>query len=423
MYKFACIFALSILFISCKNNTSIDIPTPEKEIYGPQEFSLSSENYIDKVKGAIVGSAIGDAMGASTEMWDRKDIQAAHGYINGLTYVNREKSPEGPWGDLMQEGSTTDDTRWKYLISQYLLSHKQNIRPTSFAKFISDYYDQLLDEMKSEGVSNFEESLDKLNWVKEWAEVSQFYKDRDAYQQKLHAFYGGEMSCAGLLYAPVFGLITEDLGSSYLDAYKLAIFDLGYAKDISALSAVLTRMALESQDLDTILSALEFVDPYDYKNSRLIGRLSISKADDIIQLFNNLSQNNTLDSLHSAPPDNYPGNNMDWAIQDSLYKYLDSKKEKIAFHAGEIWQILIASMVYGQGDFMKTMQFIVNYGRDNDTVAAIAGTIIGGMVGYENLPPEIAGRVIDVHNSIIGIDLEQLSNDIASLRDVNSEGQ
>ncbi len=33
------------------------------------------ETYYDRVLGGLVGSAIGDAMGASTEMWYRKDIQ------------------------------------------------------------------------------------------------------------------------------------------------------------------------------------------------------------------------------------------------------------------------------------------------------------------------------------------------------------
>ena len=38
------------------------------------------------VLGSLVGSAIGDAMGAPTEMWSRDQIQAEYGFVSDLSY-------------------------------------------------------------------------------------------------------------------------------------------------------------------------------------------------------------------------------------------------------------------------------------------------------------------------------------------------
>ena len=65
-----------------------------------------------------------------------------------------------------------------------------------------------------------------------------------------------------------------------------------------------------------------------------------------------------------------------------VYQLLEKDERAIAFHSAEIWQILVTALEFGNGDFEKTMQFIVNYGRDNDTVAAVAGMILGAKLGY-----------------------------------------
>jgi len=412
-----------MLVASCKEATSeVNIPSPIK-VSATDYPDLDKEEYYDKVLGALVGSAIGDAMGASTEMWHRNEIQLKYGYISGLTAAVREQSPEGTWDHNLMAGSTTDDTRWKYFMVKYFLQYKGDLTPQNFSKFITDYYASLTKELGDGKPANNPDILDvrleKIDWIKEWARVALAYQKGDAeYQKAQHRFYGGEMSCAGQLYTPMFGLLAKNAEEAYSIAYEHSFFDLGYAKDISGLVAAMTNTAMHTQSIDSILNTAIFTDPYGYKNSRLVARISQNILDASrrsvlvsreIEVADSVDVN---DSLGIKIPKGYPNSAQEWVQQDFVYSFLEKDKKAIAFHAGEIWQILVTALQFGQGDFEKTMQFIVNYGRDNDTVAAVAGMILGAKDGYSKLPVDMRTEILKVNKEVLGIDLEALANEM-----------
>lgn len=411
---------IAIFLLTCKKptiNEVVNMPIPAKSKYGPLSLNLGAEVYYDKILGALVGSAIGDAMGASTEMWHRSDIQKKYGYIVDLTPATRDKSPEGTWGHNMPAGATTDDTRWKYLVGQYISRHRDNLSAEGFASFIEEYYQSQIENLAQEDIMGSTDALDqkieKINWIKEWARVAMAYRQggKDFYDA-LSRFYGGEMACAGILYTPMFGLIAQDVESAYITAFDHAIFDIGYARDISGIVAALTRMALQTSTMDSILNVAIFVDPYDYKDSRLVGRLSNTIAEESRKMVQDSRDLTLEDTLNVAVPGGYPGTKQDWMQQGYVYSQLERKRKAIAFHAGEIWQISYAGLVFGKGDFQKTIEFIVNYGRDNDTVAAAVGMILGAKVGYSNLPKGLRDEVVKVSQEIMGIDLELLASEM-----------
>jgi len=426
MKKFVFIIGCFVFINACKETANApNIKAPTELAYGSISSKLSKEQRYDKILGALVGSAIGDAMGASTEMWYRKDIQLKYGYINGLTPAIREQSPEGTWGHNLNAGATTDDTRWKFLMVNYFSQNKGNTNTESFAAFISDYYGDLTKELREKEISSDPDMLDvqieKIDWIKEWARVAIAYqKDDETYQKAQNRFYGGEMSCAGQLYTPMFGLLAGSPEEAYITAYNHTLFDLGYAKDISALVAAMTQMAMQTQNMDSILNTATFVDPHRYQDSRLVGRISYATADASIKNVLAIKQKILIDSLllkdslqHKIPK-GFQGSQKDWVRQELAYKMLEKDEKAIAFHAGEIWQILITGLQFGEGDFEKTMQFIVNYGRDNDTVAAVAGMILGAKDGYSNLPIALKEEIIKVNKEQIGIDLEAMAQELAA---------
>ncbi len=403
----------------------MDIPSPKKSVYASDTLNLSEEAYYDKVLGALVGSAIGDAMGASTEMWHRKNIQLKYGYITGLTPAVREQSPEGTWDHNLLAGATTDDTRWKFTIVKYLTKHQDKWNGENFADFIIEYYASLTRSL-SDGteIPNpdfLDIQIEKIDWIKEWARVAMAYqKSSEEYQKALNRFYGGEMSCAGQLYTPMFGLVSTNPENAYKLAYGHTLFDLGYAKDISALVSAMTNMALRTQNIDSIINTATFIDPIGYQDSRLVGRISYSVADVSVKSVLAIKDLVLTDSLSPKDlilfkmPQGFSGTQKDWIRQEKVYQFLEKDKKAIAFHAGEIWQILITALEFGKGNFEKTMQFIVNYGRDNDTVAAVAGMILGAKDGYSNLPVELRTEVLRVNKENVGIDLEALARELVN---------
>nr|WP_298792502.1 ADP-ribosylglycohydrolase family protein [uncultured Allomuricauda sp.] len=427
MRTFFTVLIFGILMTGCKpKSQKIDIPAPKNQAYVEDFLNLNDTVYYDKVMGALVGSAIGDAMGASTEMWHRKDIQLQYGYINGLTPLVRDQSPEGPWAHNLLAGATTDDTRWKYLMGKYFQSHKEDLSASNFAAFISSYHSSLTNELGEKSIQKNPDSLDaqieKIDWIKEWAKVATaFQKDSKTYVEAQNRFYGGEMSCAGQLYTSMFGLIAKSPSEAYELAYQHSLFDIGYAKDISSLVSVLTHMAMRTQSMDSILNTVAFVDPKRYQDSRLIGRIPYALLDNAQKSVRSIKQQLLVDSLIVKDsitfkiPKGFERSPTNWARQEMVYQMLEKEQRAIAFHSAEIWQILVTALEFGQGDFEKTMQFIVNYGRDNDTVAAIAGMILGAKVGYHNLPDDLKEEVLRVNKENLGIDLEALAREIASI--------
>lgn len=381
-------------------------------------ITLSRAAYYDRVLGALVGSAIGDAMGAPVEMWDRRAMEVHWGYITQLKGLIREGMPEGPWEDNLPPGGTTDDTRWKYFMAHFLVQQAQGqpLDPKAFAQsIVATYQAEQQEALQTEAFDPepLERSLRHMTWLQEWAKVAQPYidQDLDGYVGALNKFYGGEMACGGMLYAPVIGLnYPGQAHTAYANAYQLGIFDLGYARDLTGLSAAMVARAMDSSlSIEEIAAVVYEVDPEAYANSRLVGRVAYTyykHAQNIAFTAHELA--------YTSPeglriPRGYLRDTLAFQRQQLAYQLLDEHLSEIPFHAGEIYLIGMTAMLFAEGDFQLAMEFIVNYGRDNDTVAAIVGAILGAKLGYQQLPSVLTQQTLQINREVVGIDLEALA--------------
>ena len=388
--------------------------------------SLDRATYHDKVLGALVGSAIGDAMGAPVEMWHRNSIFEQWGYIDGLVPVIREGAPEGPWEDNLPEGGTTDDTRWKYFMIQFITTQPgfAHLDNRAFANSIIKQY--LTETKDLKAIDSFDpEPIDRayrhLVWLQEWAKVAKpfFENDLEGYAFALNRFYGGEMACGGMLYAPAIGLAypaQPDL--AYHEAYQLGIFDIGYARDITGLTAALVAKAMTiNTSIDDILAVNYETDPMKYFNSRLIGRQAFNTYKNARSIAHTAQQLTAADiNPGTSLPKGFKRDSLEWFRMNKAFALLDQQLQHIPFHANEIHLINLTAIAYANGDFQKAMEFVVNYGRDNDTVAAVTGTILGAYLGYKRLPRALAQQTIEVNRQQLGIDLEDLAERLVNHR-------
>ena len=406
-----------------ENVIKLTVPKPTPLAGGA---TLDVDTYKDRVLGALVGSAIGDAMGASTEMWNRADIRREYGYITGLTPARIPRQAEGPWGNLMGSGATTDDTRWKYFMGKYFTNFSGNLNVDHFAKMIVNYYQSGVKSLANPELASSPDQLDdailQIDWMKEWARVALAYqKSGIEFERAKNRFYGGEMSCAGMLYTPMFGLIAPHPDSAYTLGYDHALFDIGYAKDVSGMVAAFTSLALQNDSISIVLQKGMRIDPYEYSNSRLVGRLLQNIVDEARWMVKTAATLPEIDTVSfKSVPNGYPGSKLEWMRQNFVYAELTKKQRAIAFHAGEIFQILYAALLFGEGNFIKTLAFIVNYGRDNDTVGAVAGMILGAQLGFKDLPRHLRDPVLKTNRELLGIDLEAIAEEIVRLKVVRS---
>ncbi len=394
---------LFVLVVSCSQQDS-ENASPDFSTEAITSSGLTEAALYDRVLGMLVGSALGDAMGAPTEMWSRDAIQLEYGFVEDLDSMVRETSPEGIWKANLPAGGTTDDTRWKNLAVEYLLTQKSEfLEPKDFASHIFKTYEGSLTKLKNTKgteVEPFENALQEANWLSEWAKVAVPYRDANlgGYADSLSKFYGGEMVCAGLLYAPAIGAFYPgNPKKAYQEAYRVSIFDLGFARDLTALAAALTASGMTpNASKDSLLASLR-LDPEGYFQSRLVGRTSHKLLKDALNIVREAKK---LDSLP---------NRMSLDNPALIYAYteLDRRQQDMPFHAGEIYLQALTAMLFTDFDFQGTLTFLTNYGRDNDTTASLAGGILGAWVGYNKLPAADRERVIRVTRDELGIDLEQ----------------
>jgi ADP-ribosylglycohydrolase len=386
-------------------------PTADQASKSLPPLPLTEEELADKVKGMLVGSAIGDAMGAPTEMWDRESIHRTYGWVDDLDSMVREVSPEGTWKVNLPAGGTTDDTRWKKLVFEYMERQpKLELNASEFSQHIIREYEGYFADFKTLTPTQTEAlefaSL-RVLWLQEWYKVSLSVQEEDlmAYQQSLGKFYGGEMVCAGLLYAPAIGLrYPGQPEMAYQQAYRLSLYDIGYGKDISALSAAMTAAAMTADgDPTRLLEVLRSVDPQSFFSSRLVGRSSYR----ILEVARAITE-----TVHASAADEKrpPDTTFDKEkLMKHAFELLDEHLQDMPFHAGEIHLQVLTAMLVCDFDFLDSLTFLVNYGRDNDTTAAILGAVLGAFYGYEKLPAAMKARVIAVNKELLDIDLIALA--------------
>jgi hypothetical protein len=426
MPRLACLLVIALIFATgCETTAPALAPPPS----APKTTTLAPpalprDVYHDKVLGLLIGSAIGDAMGAPTEMWSRDAIQFDYGFVEQLDDMVRAPSAEGTWKHNLPAGGTTDDTRWKEITIRYLETQQPGRETaTDFAAFIVDRYEQRIANLKAtEGFDPkpYEENLMKMNFLQEWALIAKPFAEDDlrGYSNALHKFYGGEMSCAGMLYAPMLAAARPaDPDGAYRLAYDLGIFDLGYARDLSGLSAAMTAAAFATDATPTsIINVNRSVDPEGYFASRLVGR----SAYRFFQHARRIAQDaHAVELDPEAEPIEVPAafahlDRLAYAQLRRAFDMLDEANREVAFHPAEIYLITVTAMLFHDFEFEPTMVFITNYGRDNDTVAAIAGAILGAYHGAENLPPEMTAQVLRVNREELDIDLEQLADEMTA---------
>ena len=296
---------------------------------------------LSRAQGAMAGLAIGDALGRPVEGMSAEQIREKYGSVKD--FVN-----------LTPGGS--DDTEYALLTGSALLKYGKSITSSQFA----DYWIEKVCNQKSAFAGAG------------FSEMNAIYNLRKGLRppfsgQHNHAWSDG----LAMRVAPI-GVISK--GDLEL-ARKLAIADGEVSHSGEGIHAgVVVAVAISaamvgSSNTEVFEKAIKSI-----SNDTWTWRL-LALAKEIVNTSKDKPVHEIADLLLQ-----------DIAINE--YFYADLAPEAVA--------LAMAAVLYGDGDYAKTLLFAVNLGRDADTIAAMAGAVAGAISGYESIPANWKGAVTTV---------------------------
>jgi ADP-ribosylglycohydrolase len=311
----------------------------------------------DRVYGALIGQAVGDALGAPTEGMTREQITSKYGWVDDFV----SDDPAG-----------TDDTEYAVLSARIILKHGHELTP---ADVTAAWRENLAEQDGGFYGGGFSE-MTAINNIKAGLAAPQTGTDN-------HEMWSDGTA---MRIAPVGVFCAGDPR----EAARLAAIDaqVSHARDgIYAAQAIASAVAaalVESSWEAVIEAGLAAVPPGSW-SARMITR-----AVDIGRRAPGLRP--AVDQLYEE-------------ISLFHYPWADVAPEAVALAFG----MLAAS----RGDYVDAVLAGVNVGRDADTIAAMAGAMAGALHGAQAVPERWRERINRVRGhcikAVAGTDLAELA--------------
>jgi ADP-ribosylglycohydrolase len=339
----------------------------------------------DKAVGALAGAAVGDALGGATEGWTPEQIAERYGGpVTGIVppyFADwRDARPVAPYhkGD----GHITDDT----LMTHALVDVYAKRRTHLDAYLVAEHLVPLLISEKR-WVPELETSallLQRIFLAEKWLVARLHYGHVDPRE----AGVGNIVNCGAAMYMVPVGIANAgDPTGAYAEAIDIAgAHQSSYGREAAGVfaAAVAAAMVPSAGPTDVFAAAVEAA--HDGTRAAL---LAIETA-----------VNGTVGAIASrlraaiAPFDtvgpNYREPTMD-ARRPSRTKSIEELPVALGF--------VLASA----GDVRSAILGGVNYGRDADSIAAMAGALTGALNGVAAVPAEWRTQVAEASR----IDIEQ----------------
>jgi|BioPla2DNA2_1021312.scaffolds.fasta_scaffold06729_2 ADP-ribosylglycohydrolase len=339
-------------------------------------------NLKEKILGCLLGAAIGDAMGAATEMRTTEQIKEFFGE-KVTTFI---APPMDTFARGNKPGQVTDDFSIAYVAIETILENGK-----------------INDEVAKEALlrwGDIEEFFSRFAGPTTRAAIEALRTGvpvEDKWGFKLVCENDKATNGAAMKASPLATLSLGDVDKAFMNSMILSMptHDNNTALSGAALVACATATALnEGSTLDDILeSALEGAkkgDDYGRKNAKTLSNPSVYEKSKLAIAYAANSEN--MDDLIEIVAD---------IVGTSVYAY-DSVPAAIAF---------VAKL---KDDPMEPIIAAVNVGNDTDSIATIVGGIAGALLGYKAFPSEY----LDIINEANGYDLEKLAEEIIEKSEV-----
>jgi ADP-ribosylglycohydrolase len=311
----------------------------------------------NRVYGALIGQAVGDALGAPTEGMTREEITAKYGWVDDFV----SDDPAG-----------TDDTEYAVLTARTVLKHGHKLTP---ADVTAAWRENLVEQEGGFYGGGFSE-MTAINNIRAGLVAPRTGTDN-------HEMWSDGTA---MRIAPVGVFCAGDPR----EAARLAAIDaqVSHARDGiycgQAVAAAVAAALVESSWEAVIEAGLGAVPPGSWSAR------TITRAVDIAR---------RAPGLRSAV--------------DQLYEEISLFHYPWADVAPEATALAFGVLTAARGEYVDAVLAGVNVGRDADTIAAMAGGIAGALHGAEAVPERWRLRINRVRGhcikAVAGTDLAELA--------------
>ncbi|QPK80929.1 ADP-ribosylglycohydrolase family protein [Schaalia sp. ZJ405] len=333
----------------------------------------------ERAQAVIAGAAVGDALGGATEGWTPQQIRERWGgLVKGIVepyYLDWEHArPIAPYhkGD----GHVTDDTLMTSVIIDVYAKTRRHLTAYDMASEVTPRLignPMWIPELESEKLL-----LQRIFLAEKWIVARLHYGHVDPRE----AGVGNIVNCGAAMYmAPVGVVNAGDPQGAYNEAIDMAgAHQSSYGREAAGVYAGAVAHALiPSANADGVLATAIYLAHDGTKTAieavvaeGLKWRGKVTKDEDIIQLNNALRE--------AVKPFDTVGDTYREMSMDARRPSRTKAIEELPIALG-----LVAAF---DGDYKNCVLSAINYGRDADSIAVMAGAICAALGGIEQVPDQ-----------------------------------
>ena len=351
--------------------------------------AIEKSRLYDKVAGCLYGGAIGDALGAPAEWYLPDQIQERYGYITDFV-----ENWEGPSPIGKGDGRYTDDTHMVQLLSRCYIEEGGHLDAYSFARrivpLIADE-DRWVPERGREM-----KLLDRLFYPERWLFIRLTLANAEPRQGGI----GNMVNCGAAMYAAPVGIINAgDPRNAYREAVDMfSAHQQSYGLEAAAVMAACVAEAFHpNATVDSIIeAALSLAKEGTHQAIAAVVKTAREYSDWKAAIAPLREAIKPYDGAAEMPRMRGQGGNH-WRPS--------------RLHSIEELPIALGFLVVTGGDYEGSIFGGTNYGRDNDSIAGMAGAVAGALHGAS----AIRSNWMEQINQANRIDLRPLALDLTAL--------
>ncbi|MEU3772892.1 ADP-ribosylglycohydrolase family protein [Streptomyces sp. NPDC032472] len=333
----------------------------------------------DRAAGCLVGAAVGDALGGPVEGWSPEQIVRRHG--------GRVRGIVGPWHEDWRtarpiapyhkgDGHVTDDT----LMTHALVRVYETVRDHLDAYAVADHLvpdlmtnPRWIPELEAEALP-----LQRIFLAEKWIVARLHYAHADPRE----AGSGNIVNCGAAMYMAPVGIVNAgNPAGAYAEALDIAgAHQSSYGREAAGvLAAAVAAACVPGATVSSVVDAALAL-------AKDGTRAAIEAVCEVAGRHGDFES--ALGPLREAVAP------YDSVGPDYRRPSLGARRPS-RLHAIEELPVALGMLVVSGGAYEGAVLGAVNYGRDCDSTATMAGAIAGALAGAAAVPPDWAGRVAE----------------------------